>query len=767
MAPEVEHVKIHGKQEIDIVEGIRKWLTFGLNAEQEERFRQANFGADVTQARIFILLIVLPFVALVANDYGFFGLSHMFYGLLALRFAFAAYTILFLKKLRELPNYRSYDRAEFVWGIFLALTHITINVTRPENFIVHTIITVLVVFITMLVIPNRFSNQLILSLVYTLGQILVIAPSLWISPQISVTVLLSMSMANAIAIVSGWLLHHWRRREFLTHEEIRKARLEAEMQLIEREKIEKALLRKEYELNEAQRIAHVGSWYWDARTDANTVSDELLRIFGQAISPFKEQKGTIYPPESWERLNAVVQRAVQTGVGYELDLEALNREGHPIWITTRGEAVYDANGTILGLRGTIQDITERKREEHRIRRYNSVLEGINRIFGSVVRAETEEELGNACLSVALDVTGSQIGFVGEVGPDRLLHDIAISEIGWEQCTMKYKTGHSRLPGDFILHGLYGCVVDTGKSFFTNDPQSHPNSIGLPQGHPVLKSFLGVPLILEEKTVGMLAVANREGGYSSEQQEDLETIAPAVTQALRRKKAEEALAKIDVVRQKEIHHRIKNNLQVISSLLDLQAEKFNNRECVENSEVLEAFRESQDRVASMALIHEELYKGEEFETLDFSPYIKKLVENLFQTYRLGNLDVNITMDLEEDIFFNMDTAVPLGIIVNELVSNSLKHAFTGRDKGTIRIRFFKEEGERISNLEKSKTGGSKSTSFILSISDDGIGIPESLDIKNLDSLGLQLVVSLVNQLDGEAELKRNNGTRFIIRFKVVE
>ena len=98
--------------------------------------------------------------------------------------------------------------------------------------------------------------------------------------------------------------------------------------------------------------------------------------------------------------------------------------------------------------GVQTDITERKQEEQRIRRYNHILEGINRIFSNVVQAKTEEELGNACLSVALEVTGSGIGFVNLVGADGLLHDIAISEMGWEQCLMYDKTGHRRPPGKF-------------------------------------------------------------------------------------------------------------------------------------------------------------------------------------------------------------------------------------------------------------------------------------------------------------------------------
>ena len=184
------------------------------------------------------------------------------------------------------------------------------------------------------------------------------------------------------------------------------------------------------------------------------------------------------------------------------------------------------------------DIIERQQEERRIYRYNGVLEGINRIFGSVVKAETEEELGVACLSVAIELTGSKIGFVGKVGAEGLLHDIAISDMGWAQCKMYDRKGHRRPPGNFVLHGLYGHIVDSGKGFFTNDPSSHPDSIGLPEGHPPITSFLGVPLALDGKTVGMISVANREGGYRREQQEDLEAIAPAVMQALQRKKEEQ-------------------------------------------------------------------------------------------------------------------------------------------------------------------------------------------------------------------------------------
>ena len=238
----------------------------------------------------------------------------------------------------------------------------------------------------------------------------------------------------------------------------------------------------------------------------------------------------------------------------------------------------------------------------------------------------------------------------------------------------------------------------------------------------------------------------------------------------KKGTEKFLANIEAARKKEIHHRIKNNLQVISSLLALQAGKFDNRECIRDSEVLEAFRKSQERVISMALIHEELYEGRETDTLKFLPYLRKLIQSLFQTYRLGNTDtiLDLDLDLEENIFFDMDTAVPLGIILNEIVSNSLKYAFTDRYSGRIQIKLCREESrESKDNRVGNNNEGLKGTSFILTVSDNGIGMPESFDLENPDNLGMQLVTTLVDQLEGGIELKRDKGTEFTIRFTVVE
>jgi len=159
----------------------------------------------------------------------------------------------------------------------------------------------------------------------------------------------------------------------------------------ERKRDEEDAWQKKAELKEAQRLSHVGSWHWDAKSDLFSGSDELLRIYGfdpaaQFLPNFREQRGRCYPVEEWERLYAAVQKTVQTGTGYQLDLKALRHDA-AIWVTARGEAVRDAAGRVVGLRGTVQDITERKQAEEDILALNSILEQRSTELEAAVREQ--------------------------------------------------------------------------------------------------------------------------------------------------------------------------------------------------------------------------------------------------------------------------------------------------------------------------------------------------------------------------------------------
>lgn len=192
--------------------------------------------------------------------------------------------------------------------------------------------------------------------------------------------------------------------------------------------------------------------------------------------------------------------------------------------------------------------------------------------------------------------------------------------------------------------------------------------------------------------------------------------------------------------KEIHHRVKNNLQVISSLLSVQSKYLIDRHDVD------LFRESQDRVKSMALVHEKLYQSNDLAYIDFPSYIDRLATNLFRSYGGGSGNIKLFMDVA-DVKLNVDTAIPCGLIVNELVTNSLKYAFPDNRNGTISIILRPENGQ-----------------CLLEVSDDGIGIPENFRIDNSNSLGLQLVTMLSSQLDGTIAIDVTKGTRFTILFK---
>lgn len=235
---------------------------------------------------------------------------------------------------------------------------------------------------------------------------------------------------------------------------------------------------------------------------------------------------------------------------------------------------------------------------------------------------------------------------------------------------------------------------------------------------------------------------------------------------KRKLAEEALARADKIRKKEINHRIKNNLQIVSSLLDLQAEKFSDKK------IIEAFKESESRIASMSLIHEELYESGNLDILDFSSYIRKLTADLCRSFSTEGLNIRTHLNVDK-VLLGVDTAVSLGIIINELFTNSVKYAFPQGGGGEINIELFRE---KTSEMRKKEISGKKSISkgsgegqrvyeqFTLVFSDNGRGMPEELDLKNPHSLGLQLVNALVSQIEGSVELKRENGTEFRIKFR---
>jgi PAS domain S-box-containing protein len=192
--------------------------------------------------------------------------------------------------------------------------------------------------------------------------------------------------------------------------------------------------------------------------------------------------------------------------------------------------------------------------------------------------------------------------------------------------------------------------------------------------------------------------------------------------------------------KEIHHRVKNNLQIISSLLNLQSKYIN------DPQALQMLIDNQNRVKSMAFIHEILFRARDITKIDFAEYIKTISVQIFRSYDAYSKKIGLKV-LVKDTMLDVDTAIPCGLIVNELVSNSLKHAFVDNREGKICVKL-STNGDGI---------------LTLVVKDNGVGLPNHIDLQNVDSLGMKLVGALVNQLDGSIEIDRSFGTKFTITF----
>ncbi|MBF0605973.1 MAG: histidine kinase dimerization/phosphoacceptor domain -containing protein [Candidatus Magnetobacterium sp. LHC-1] len=196
--------------------------------------------------------------------------------------------------------------------------------------------------------------------------------------------------------------------------------------------------------------------------------------------------------------------------------------------------------------------------------------------------------------------------------------------------------------------------------------------------------------------------------------------------------------------KEVHHRVKNNMQIICSLLMLQSSY------IEDDKYKDMFRDSLNRIRSMALLHEKLCQSPDLANINIQAYILGLTNTIFSAYKVSNSVITLELDVD-DIPFNIDTAMSCGLILTELISNSLRHAFPDNRQGTLKIA-----------LHRHVNGN-----FKLTVKDDGIGIPQGFDIREPNSLGLHLAVSMVeNKFNGQIELKNNDGTEFCIIFKEI-
>jgi two-component sensor histidine kinase len=358
---------------------------------------------------------------------------------------------------------------------------------------------------------------------------------------------------------------------------------------------------------------------------------------------------------------------------------------------------------------------------------------------------------------AIDATSA---YISSYEPETMMSSVLAEYIGPQACPQERISDLGAAYGEdaeiewleIMQAGQYD-ISHLGGSELTEFERAHMEQFGA-------KTILYIPLRVRGRLIGYVELweSRRRRDFMPEEialcqgiaqqaaiaLENAQLYGQAQQEIAERKRVEEQIkASLEEkeVLLKEIHHRVKNNLQVISSLLYLQSKS------IKDKAALQMFQESQNRVRSMAFIHERLYQSQDLARVDFAEYVRSLTNYLFRSYGVSMDVIQLKINID-NVPLSIDTAIPCGLIVNELVSNSLKYAFPDGKGGEIRIELGSDGDNR----------------FALMVSDDGVGLPEDVDFRKTESLGLQLVNNLsVAQLEGAIDLDRSGGTTFRITF----
>jgi PAS domain S-box-containing protein len=493
-----------------------------------------------------------------------------------------------------------------------------------------------------------------------------------------------------------------------------------------------------------------------ARTAGYTVEETLGRDFLDFIAP--EDKERV--------MNNYSRRLAGENVPNEYEFSVMNKDGARIVVNVNvGLITYHGRTASMG---TIKDITERKQAEEALSWQVEINAAMVELSGTLLSPATVEDISALVLDHAKALTNSPYGYVGYVDPKTsYLVCPTMSRDMMDTCKVADKNNILK-----EFRGLFGWVINNRKSILTNDPKNDPRSTGTPPGHIAIHRFLSAPAMLKRKLVGELSVpssvgnkihvmryydkgdlvgqialANSNRDYTERDLALVERLADIYAIAINRywveEQIKESLTEKEVL-LKEIHHRVKNNMQIISSLLRLQSRD------VTEKKYIDMFTDSQNRITSMSLIHEKLYQSKGLTKIDFDDYIRDLANGLFQSYG-ANSNIKLFTDVR-DVSLGIDSAIPCGLVVNELVTNSLKHAFPDGRRGEVLISLHPTPENMIE----------------LIVRDNGVSIPANIDIRKTESLGLHLVTILVeNQLHGEINLNRSKGTEFLVKFKDVK
>ena len=416
---------------------------------------------------------------------------------------------------------------------------------------------------------------------------------------------------------------------------------------------------------------------------------------------------------------------VRSGRSAQFEEQAVDSQGEVHHYLSAKFPLFAGKGELVGVGGISYDITDQKRTEEELRMREERLRLLLAIRS--MDEKSLKEVADAVLEAATKLTDSPIGYLALLDEgEKVLTMHAWSSQAMDSCAVPEPTRIFPLEST----GLWGEAVRQRKPIITND-YAASNSLkrGLPEGHIPLTRHMNVPLFDGERIVALLGVGNKKRDYLDIDIIHLELLLGEMMVVTRSSQGKENLRL--ALREKELllrelHHRVKNNLQVISSLLNLQASR------IESKEVKSLFNTARNRITAMSLLQEQLYRSQDFSGVKLKEYVQTLMSFLFRSYLKGEHGVVLQLDVSETTV-TLEEAMPLGLILNEVVSNSLVHALKGRSEGRIAVRI-EECGEELR----------------MEVEDDGVGLDPSFDKNASEGLGLQLVSSLAGQLLGSFE-----------------
>ena len=474
-----------------------------------------------------------------------------------------------------------------------------------------------------------------------------------------------------------------------------------------------------YEADETGRVTFANATAFEVFGYTNDDLEAGMNIF-QLIAPADKK-----------RARAMFRRRMSGEDIGRMEYTGLRKDGSTFPLSTR-VSLMRRDGAAVGTRGIAIDVTERKQAEEKVREHTHTIEILNRIMTEGNRASDVRSFAETVTNLTLELLHFDAG--------------AIHLIDARCAKLRYATGFTNTAVEAIEElpfdePPYSSVIVEPKPLFVDghDASSVPHMAEFG-----LKSLAIIPLCRYDQIIGALNVGSFKRHIFSQAEKDLlVAIGNEVGVVIAKLQADELIKASLKEREtllKEIHHRVKNNMQIISSLLSLQAAQATERETVDMLD------ESQRRIRSMALIHEKLYRSGSLAEIDFGDYVESLIDELLRMCNVAEGAITITTDIE-NVRLGVDTAVPCALLINELVSNCLKHAFPDGRTGDVTVALQRANGAHT-----------------LTVADNGVGFPADLDFRATDSLGMQLVVTLVGQLDGTITLDRTNGTTFISTFK---